>query len=407
MKRKAKRKQPLPLISIFIFVAIAVASVVSVFSLQERRTVVSKAETNCPGKLDVTGACNPACCDPADSKTCPDGEVCSIQNGYCKGGYSCNPAANKVKRDCIQNICAWVSCKPDDPTCCDTDKDPKCMYCDSNEKCVGVNVTPSPTPEPPQPIPNDQRSNSCFNLSADVESKKDQSGYSFYPSLKVESPPNGKDGHIQLFVNGASKGTMIGWNKRVHNPYVLGPNLTGTQHVDSGQVTVNYAVKIDECDKLGNYLNLTCRYSVHAGKPTVEGPSCTCTNCTQEQPASSSSSSRSSSSASAAKTEAPPATQTMNVVFSYVLGTVSRTFIAGGVCLEGTGVEKKCEQVDVSKNEQTVSFVIDQKNKSRYSKVNGYLIDNTYHVYQAGTGVNLETKTSYAIKINIGGTTAL
>lgn len=56
---------------------------------------------NCnPGKLNIVGACDPACCDPSFSghpdALCNDphvpgqtGQACSIQNGYCSKGYSC------------------------------------------------------------------------------------------------------------------------------------------------------------------------------------------------------------------------------------------------------------------------------------------------------------------------------
>jgi len=231
---------------------------------------------NCPGKLDSTGACNPACCDPNVGTSCPQGQECKIQNGYCGangGGWSCAGFTSKVKRACTGNTCAWVTCKADDTTCCDSDKDPRCMYCDDNDKCVGTTQ-----------IPNDQRSNSCFNLSAEVYADKEADGYRFNAHLLVGSPEGGGDGHIQLFVNGGSKGWNKGWNRGVNNPFDIEPQFLDSPYLGSGSKTMNYAVKVDECNKRGNYLNLTCEFIVSNGLPKVNGPSCTCKNCSSATP---------------------------------------------------------------------------------------------------------------------------
>ncbi|MDO8609190.1 MAG: hypothetical protein Q7R95_01460, partial [bacterium] len=92
---------------------IGFASLLSSVFLQKPNTTNTKAQTvndlKCPGKMDVSGACNPACCsqdfDPKNpDANCPSGQTCTHANGYCAGGtsgqFSCEPKGSKGKSIC-------------------------------------------------------------------------------------------------------------------------------------------------------------------------------------------------------------------------------------------------------------------------------------------------------------------
>ncbi len=133
----------------------------------------------------------------------------------------------------------------------------------------------------------------CFQLSGETYADSTGGGFRFNTHVKVFSPPGGGDGHIQLWVDGASKGWNQPWNKGANNPFDIEPQYLDSPTLSSGQsATKSYRVKIDECGDRGNTAEISCTYSVNGSSPNVTG-SCSCAsgNCSAGPPPVSSSSS--------------------------------------------------------------------------------------------------------------------
>ncbi len=219
--------------------------------------------TPCPGKVDASGACNPACCDPKlDPKNpdanCPSGQTCTHANGYCQGGFSCEPKGSLGKSICTQNQCAWILCDPNDSSCCSSQSDTRCQYCKSNSECVGVNPTP-PT----------STASKCFSLSAQVSQKPVQGGVQF--SIQPTITNLAKIGaHIQMWVNG-NRTLFNNWNKYPGTiDFVPGQEYSGSPVtvLKGRSASITYTVKEDECNTLGNQDSLSCTFQVdNAGNP--------------------------------------------------------------------------------------------------------------------------------------------
>ncbi|MDO8641242.1 MAG: hypothetical protein Q7R33_06820, partial [Nitrosarchaeum sp.] len=243
----------------------------SVF-LQKPNTTNTKAQTvndsKCPGKMDVSGACNPACCSrDTDSSNpdinCPSGQTCTHANGYCTGGslgqFSCEPKGSKGKSICTQNQCSWILCNPNDSSCCDSQSDPRCQLCNSNDECVGVNPAP--------PITN---GNQCFSLSAKVSQEPITGGIKFITNTIITNKAR-IGAHIQMWVNG-NQTLFNNYNKINEGTinYEVGGEYSGSPIIvmKGESATITYRVKEDECNNLGNEDSLTCTFSVdNVGNP--------------------------------------------------------------------------------------------------------------------------------------------
>lgn len=116
-------------------------------------------------KLDITGACNIACC-VKDSDCAVNGEnqVCGVPNGHCKdsgsGGKSCAAKASgqttpKYARVCSGTSCSWTFCTDNSypipiGNCCDTpsesdSKSGTCILCGKSGQAACTATTPSKT----------------------------------------------------------------------------------------------------------------------------------------------------------------------------------------------------------------------------------------------------------------------
>ena len=103
----------------------------------------------------------------------------------------------------------------------------------------------------------------CFHVEpfSQVHFQPDNSALVFV-TIKVHS--DGGDGHIQLHINGASQGTMWGWNKG-GGPFVINPEYTQSPIAIplGGCASINYGVRIDECGD-AKWQNLTCNFCLEA-----------------------------------------------------------------------------------------------------------------------------------------------
>lgn len=121
-----------------------------VYLVQQQQTLREKAQESCPpGKIDETGACNPACCG-ADSE-CPSGQACNIPNGYCNSGKSCNASTGGgFHQACDPNgsgQCINQPCPNNASSCANT--------CNSNSDCSTAGASPPPSPAAGGNCPND------------------------------------------------------------------------------------------------------------------------------------------------------------------------------------------------------------------------------------------------------------
>lgn len=107
----------------------------------------------------------------------------------------------------------------------------------------------------------------CFHLGVDIQPEA-QADKSIKFSTWVKIFSDGKDGHIQLFKDGVWL-RMNGWNKNT-NPFVYSPEWTASPVVGANSsINVNYLVKIDECNDLGNTDSINCSLVVDGdGKPS-------------------------------------------------------------------------------------------------------------------------------------------
>ncbi len=122
---------------------------------------------NCEqGKLNVFGACDPACCanDSQCSGNNPQPQRCNNPNGTCQSGNSCAVVQGGQKdpqfiRKCVNKTCAWTGCTQeeiDKGWCTSSTSNPPAasIKCSTNTECGATpTVTPykSPTPTPRLP----------------------------------------------------------------------------------------------------------------------------------------------------------------------------------------------------------------------------------------------------------------
>lgn len=167
--------------------------------------------------------------------------------------------------------------------------------------------------------------NSCFSLSTDVFADPAGAGWKFNTHIKVFSPENGGDGHIQLFVNDVSKGWNQSWNKSVNNPFDIVPEYTDPFTLTSGSRTGKYRIKIDECADRGNTLEILCTYSVVNGQPKVEGTGCRCAsgNCTSAQPTQPANPTRSPTNVGSLSPTSKPTTEPTTTNSAFFKGTAT------------------------------------------------------------------------------------
>jgi len=135
--KSTKSKNPLIIIAI---VLLALASVAGAFFLLRERQDIRKGATstcppgengqagqNCPNlnNCDIAGGCNPGCC--ASNDDCPSGQTCSIPNGYCRSGKSCNDSGTEeYHKACRNEQCVEVA-------------GPGSDQCSSNSECQNDN----------------------------------------------------------------------------------------------------------------------------------------------------------------------------------------------------------------------------------------------------------------------------
>jgi len=147
------------ILTLAVLAVIGISTFASSFFLKNKATTKTMAGGgDCPGKLNIVGACDPACCNN-DTQCNGPGETCTVPNGYCVSGTSCaapapttpqnpNPQVKYV-RMCGGASCGWTFCDGVNvplSQCCDTPdtSDPKCNLCTTNEQCQ----TQVPTPYP-------------------------------------------------------------------------------------------------------------------------------------------------------------------------------------------------------------------------------------------------------------------
>lgn len=219
------------------------------------------ADKKCPGKVDMDGACNPACCDPKIEDSYK-GQKCVVYNGFCQSGFSTSPTS-RIKRECRSNVCAWTFCTEGETTgCCEannlgddanklTDADVKtCSTCFDNNDCVAVNPSQAP-----------QGTGKCFNLTADVVQEEAKGGRNFNVTLNINNVSN-KGGDVLMKPPSGQIRKNPVW---AHSTFQYYPEWTDSPIFvpnNGRSVTVSYWVKLDVCGDLGNENTLTCLFSV-------------------------------------------------------------------------------------------------------------------------------------------------
>ncbi|HNS95053.1 MAG TPA: hypothetical protein PKG71_03735 [Candidatus Woesebacteria bacterium] len=131
----------------------------------------------------------------------------------------------------------------------------------------------------------------CFVPSIDFDITLLPTGvHKFTPTLKLFSPPGGKDGlvQVQMMTSSPPSSTrQTNWNKATNNPFsTLLSNFyfyESTRNFPNSlnllELTDSYRIKIDNCAPMPNEITISCKMGLREGTPFVEstsGHQCNC-----------------------------------------------------------------------------------------------------------------------------------
>ena len=292
-----KKGEIATIITLGSLVVLGVVSLVSSVFLKKTSPIKTKASEDCnqmanrscvnyppppppvvrgQNKQDSTGACNPACCEC--NEQCPNGQKCDIPNGYCKSGFSCNPATGK-KLTCVSGQCVWQACQGED---CNKNT------CTSHSDCQPQSSPPASPPPGGGGGGGGGRGvgNSCFNIKAEFEVRPEGDKKAFYSWVTFVS---NKGGDIKLDYNGIH---VAGWNNFDGGTFTYGPQWT-QPHTHEGEAGIagfsgkshmpfTYTGIHTGCQPQD--ITLSCAVGINNQGPYVSGEGCSCRNCQQYQP---------------------------------------------------------------------------------------------------------------------------
>lgn len=134
--KQASPEKSKKIITIISFIVLALAIAFGAFYLiRQSQDIRESAASICPAgdqgqvgeecsnlnKCDVAGGCNSSCC--ATDSDCPSGQTCTVPNGYCRSGKSCNDSGTEdYHKECRDNQCVEVAGSGSD-------------QCSSNSEC--------------------------------------------------------------------------------------------------------------------------------------------------------------------------------------------------------------------------------------------------------------------------------
>ncbi len=348
----------------------------------------SGTNSDCSGKLDITGVCNPACCtQKSDCTANGPNQTCSVQNGYCKSGLSCAAAAQgqttplygRICGGASNGTCGWQFCNGT------TIHDPVRnidVPCQADE-----NTAPAPMCQGDPDCAQQVTSNTCFYMTDEIFYNQ---GQGFDHHVKFWSPPGGGDGHIWLNRNGGFIFNNV-WNKNVNNPFVVEPEWAG-HNLGSGTFTFDGSA--DTCGKIGmGHASVSCTTGLNSdGKPYIRGASCEAKNFTSAPPV-------------AVPTQTPITSTSQQSYTDYQQQCTNQPdrasgyFTIGNNCYSCDNYEQKLNKVDDSYCKNTSSNTAPAASNAKQSQVNqitGKCHDETGKTLDCSSGGIAENYTNPA-----------